>query len=104
MTFLVVEALTGSIGWGGVEVLRGIDYPIRDKDWGTLPTRTVRSERTSSGKFFRWERDFTIEDISIAGRCEVVASLSGEMTLWLRMEIKRDLELCRTGFVLLHPI
>ena len=104
MTFLVVEALTGSIGWGGVEVLRGIDYPIRDKDWGTLPTRTVRSERTSSGKFFRWERDFTTEDISIAGRCEVVASLSGEMTLWLRMEIKRDLELCRTGFVLLHPI
>lgn len=90
--------------WRGVELVRAIDYPIRDENWGTLALRVGEEETRSDGRAFEWTRSFETEDGSVRGRLEVAASSKGDLTADLVLEMLTDRQFCRTGFTLLHPI
>jgi hypothetical protein len=104
LAFEQSETATRIIAWRGVEVVRAVDYPIRDKDWGTIPTRTLSASHESGASDYRLTRDFETDDGSAAGRFELSASSQGTLTFSLRLTIHRDMQLCRAGFTLLHPI
>ncbi|MBV8106179.1 MAG: hypothetical protein JO223_16420 [Hyphomicrobiales bacterium] len=104
LSFQTGEAFVRRIVWHGVEVVRAIDYPIRDERWGTIQTRTVRSRTTPGPRRVRQEREFHTEDGAFSGRFELIAEAAGAMTLSLRLEARRDARLCRAGFTALHPI
>ena len=41
LRFLAGETAVRTIAWHGSELVRSIDYPIRDGEWGTFSTRTL---------------------------------------------------------------
>ncbi len=103
LSFRLGETAIRELAWRGVELVRAIDYPIRDENWATLPTRTI-SARFPQSDPVRWTREFETHDASFAGRFELSIEAGGRATFSLRIEVKRDARLCRAGFTLLHPI
>jgi hypothetical protein len=104
LAFEQSENATRAIAWNGVEVVRAVDHPIRDKDWGTSPTLTIATSQDIDESSFRLTRDFETGDASVAGHFEMNASSDGKLSFSLRLSINRDTQLCRAGFTLLHPI
>ena len=105
LSFLAGETAVRTIAWHGSELVRSIDYPIRDGEWGTFSTRTLEqaASRDAAGGY-RYRRAFETEEGSVAGRFELAADAAGRLTLHLVLTIRRDVRLCRAGFTLLHPI
>src|SRR5690606_530853 len=71
---LAVEVAGGtvrSVCWDGVEVLRGIDYPIRDADWGTHGQVTLDESREADESGFRYVRKFAAAEGAIEGELSV---------------------------------
>jgi hypothetical protein len=104
LSFRLGETSARGIAWRGVELVQAVDYPVRDANWGTIPTRTISSERVPQTDAIRCTREFETVDGNIAGRFELKADADAHVTLTLRFEIKRDMRLCRVGFTLLRPI
>jgi D-apionolactonase len=93
------------LSYEGREVVRLIDYPIRDADWGTLPTVTEDQHLAPDGKFFL--RRFRTADGSIEGRvrAEVDRHEAGaRLLVELDLLATRDVVVNRAGFVVLHPL
>jgi len=93
------------IEFGGCEVVRLIDYPIRDADWGTLPTVTTYEQILGGGRGFR--REFRTADGGIAGSFQ--ADLSDDaagvrLVVELDLSASREVVVNRAGFVVLHPL
>lgn len=93
-----------NVRWRDVELVRGIDYPIRDGNWGTLGTRVTREERTLDAQTFKWTLQFESEEGGVRGEVTFGASSEGLLTAELTLDMLADREFCRTGFTLLHPI
>lgn len=105
LSFLASETAVRGIAWRGGELVRSIDYPIRDGGWGTLATRTLaRSGGREAGGGYRYRRSFETEEGSVGGQFGLDADAAGRLTLHLVLTIRRDVRLCRAGFTLLHPI
>ncbi|RYG86079.1 MAG: hypothetical protein EON59_10815, partial [Alphaproteobacteria bacterium] len=54
---LAVEIAGGALrglSWHGVEVIRGIDYPIRNADWGTYAAATTSEDFGESVEGFTY--------------------------------------------------
>ncbi len=90
----------GAVSWHGVEVLRGIAYPIRNADWGTFADETVAEHLEAEA----YTRQFAAADGAIAGTFRLEASAGGTLTLDLALAVNRDVAVNRAGFVVLHPI
>lgn len=91
-----------SIAWHGTEVLRGFGYPIRDRDWGTHLLRTLDEMLDATqGSYCRV---FETEDGSIEGTFRLQATASGQLTAEIRYIPRREVQVCRAGFAILHPI
>src|SRR6185437_8795453 len=105
LSLLASETAVRAIAWHGSELVRSIDYPIRDGEWGTFSTRTLEqaASRDAAGGY-RYRRAFETEEGSVAGRFELATDATGRLTLRLVLTIRRDVRLCRAGFTLLHPI
>lgn len=91
------------ISLAGREVIRLIDYPIRDADWGTVPLLGVSVEHSEK----RYRHCFTTEDASIEGRFEVQFKPEGSgarIVATLLLKTRHDTIVNRAGFVLLHPL
>jgi hypothetical protein len=99
----VVDGALRGVTFAGREIVRLIDMPIRDADWGTLPTETVSIEVTSE----RLRRAFRTLDGGFAGSfaADVTATDAG-VRLEARVEITalREVRVNRVGFILLHPL
>ncbi len=96
-------ALRG-VTFAGVEVLRRIDYPVRDADWRTS---TVEETAAEIGPGIRYLRRFHTSDGTFAGVFEVDGSAGateGRIEARLRLTAQRDADVNRAGFVVLHPI
>lgn len=83
--------------WDGEEVLRGVAYLFRDRDWGTPPPRiTDLVVDASSARFtatlagFRW-------------RAAIALSAEGRLNFTVEGEATAPVETNRCGFVVLHP-
>jgi hypothetical protein len=92
------------IRWHGVELIRAVDYPIRDADWGTKPTRTLALHRRETADGLVIDRRFETEDASVGGSARAELFADGRLHVHLRLDIRTDVDLCRAGFTLLHPI
>jgi len=105
LTALVQDGALRRLIYEGREVVRLIDYPIRDADWGTLPTVTEDQHLAPDGKSFR--RRFRTADGSIEGRvrAEVGRHEAGaRLLVELELLATRDVVVNRAGFVVLHPL
>jgi hypothetical protein len=96
----LAHGAVGAVTWHGVEVLRGVAYPIRNADWGTFADETIE-ERLADGTY---TRRFSAADGAIAGTFALEADRVGTLSLSLELTIARDVEVNRAGFVVLHPI
>jgi D-apionolactonase len=92
------------ITFGGIEVLRLVDYPIRDADWATLPVKTDAAERTGA---LGHRRRFRSACGTFRGTFEVdgtEAPDGARVTARLEFVAEREAVVNRAGLVLLHPI
>jgi len=105
LSFRLDGMALGWIRWDGIEVLRGIAFVVRDRDWGTYePEVTVEAEeRSESGVVLRLAALIPQDGARLACRVVVNAgndglSISGEATASGAFHTNR------TGFVVLHPV
>ncbi len=99
----VCESGISRVCLGGVEVLRGLTWPVRDADWGTVPVRAVKESLSDlryavhfaalSGAF---EGDLTLTLADDGTTARLVADL--------RLVAHGDAMVNRVGFCLLHPL
>ncbi|MEM0949017.1 MAG: hypothetical protein AAGK37_16575 [Pseudomonadota bacterium] len=89
--------------YGGVEVVRGIDCPIRDPNWATETPADVEEtiDETSDGVVL--SRRFAAFDGALSADLEVRLHANG-VAAKLRLHAHRRVETNRAGFTLLHPI
>ena len=98
---LTVEIAGGRVGrvWcDGTEVLRGVDYPIRDADWATAP-RHVRDEEVGTGTYA-----CRVDAGGFEGVFRVAMEEAGRVTFTLDLVAGTDVVVNRAAFVLLHPL
>ncbi|NBE09562.1 hypothetical protein [Paragemmobacter ruber] len=90
----------GAVTCQGVEVLRALTYPVRNRDWGTFLTQTLAEETTPT----TYRRQFRDPGDAFHGtfeaRLTTPATLAAEVTFTFR----RAAQINRAGFTLLHPI
>lgn len=90
--------------WHGIELVRGVAWPIRDPDWGTLETQTLEDVLDATPERLTWRRRFATPDGAIAGTLDLVATAQGTVEIGLDLVAGRDVALNRAGFTVLHPI
>ncbi len=104
LTCLLDDEAIRSISWKGVEVVRAINWPVRDQSWITLPqdlqTRTLDIE----GDQARFLLGFSVADDALECSLSATFSRSGFIQADLTMTATRDFYTNRAGFTLLHPI
>jgi hypothetical protein len=103
LSALVEAGALRRLTFAGREVVRVIDYPIRDADWGTLTTVT----ETEKGSDAAYSRHFRTADGAVEGQFTVRlegdgagAALVAELVLTAR----RETVVNRAGFIVLHPL
>ena len=92
--------------YGGVEVIRQIDCPIRDDAWRTVPTIDTSTRHAARDGTAVLVRTFRTEDGSFAGTLEVSAQAGAAdavVTLNLTLTPSRRVTVNRAGFIVLHP-
>jgi hypothetical protein len=100
---LTVALRDGGLGAAtcqGVEVLRALTYPVRNRDWGTYLTQTEAEETTPT----TYARHFSDPGGAFQGsfhaRLTAPTTLDAEVTFTFRSATQIN----RAGFTLLHPI
>jgi hypothetical protein len=105
LSCLLSEGAVRDVRWGDVEVLRGISYLFRDRDWGT-PSASVAGivvDESPDGFTVR----FDLRIATSAGALNVTACIEGRSSGTLVFDVLATpdiaLETNRCGFVILHP-
>jgi hypothetical protein len=107
-----VGALTASIDggalrglrFGGVELLRRIDFPVRDHNWVTLPPAVSSETLRADAAGFRYERVFEAGEGALACRVVYEGTADGTLVAFGEAVARRDFVTNRTGFTVLHPL
>ena len=106
LSALLDGAALRQIRFGGVEVLRGIAFLMRDANWGTPPTVLSRLDVSEASDRFAVVAEGRIgpdgEALRLGLRIE--GSADGRLTVDADAVPERDLVTNRTGFVVLHPL
>lgn len=91
----------------GIEVLRGISYPVRDRNWGTMATTTSDRSLERGNRQLRYVRRFQ----TVGGGLDCtftaeIAALADATVLTARIDMTATEDTCvnRAGFTLLHPL
>ena len=103
---IVEDGAVRGVRFGGVEVLRQIDYPIRDADWRTLAVEEIAAERRAGARPAP-ALSHPRRRVRRAASRSTSAEDGDAARLEARLELtspQRDVEVNRAGFVLLHPI
>lgn len=103
-----VELLLGDgavrgLYFGGVEVLRGVDYPVRDADWNTFDAETLVEELHQTASSLSFRRQFRTGGGKLIGNFSIDCSDNGIVDFSFDLEVLEDMEVNRAGFVILHP-
>ena len=93
-----------NIQWHGVELIRAIDTPIRDRNWATVSVTVLEENAEQRDNDWSYERNFTSIDGQLAGKLSASGNASGELSVEVSFTASSDFETNRTGFNLLHPI
>lgn len=100
----LVGGATARVDWHGKEVLRGLSYPVRNRDWGTWPDRTIDDMCVDEAGTVRYERRFVTADDAIEGVFSCVLNPCGHLHARVAFTALTDILVNRAGFVLLHPV
>ncbi len=103
-SFMLIGGAVRVIRWRGVEVVRGIDCPLRDPSWATLVPNDVTMEWTDQGHARVLTRTFTAADRALSGTVVVTVDPAGTLEADLRLVAHQDFSTNRSGFTVLHPI
>ncbi|MFK7876238.1 MAG: hypothetical protein AB8B71_10725, partial [Paracoccaceae bacterium] len=113
----VIEAgALRAISLGPVELVRQIDFPVRDENWASLPPATLHESLLESDDETRYTHSFEVANGAL--QCRVTYTLSrsstrsgndtgtitGTITAHGTATATRDFTTNRTGFSLLHPL
>ena len=96
-----------TIRFMGHEVLRGIAFLVRDKDWGTCAAQMSGLEIEAQDARFslRYRATFTAPDGAVlTTEAEIVGTAAGRLEFLARFMADRDFETARAGFTVLHPL
>src|SRR5215469_1119715 len=94
------------IRYHGEEVLRGIAYIVRDKDWGTYAPaiENLRVRQGKHGFVIAYEATCSDKDQAIRYSAEIEARSDGTLKFSAEGTPLSDFLTNRTGFVVLHPL
>lgn len=95
-----------TIRFAGREVLRGLSFLVRDRDWGTCDATLdgVQIEEIAGRATVRYTARFAAPDGAIL-RCDATIALGPRsVTFAAEFTPDRDFETARAGFVVLHPV
>ncbi|MCL4176988.1 MAG: hypothetical protein KJ072_04495 [Verrucomicrobia bacterium] len=106
---LSYDAGTGSLRWfkrGGTEIIRGIYFALRDRNWGTVPGRLSERERTIGKDTFRleFECEHRQAGIHFAWRGLIEGWPDGSVRYACDGVVRGTFLKNRIGFCVLHPI
>ena len=92
------------IHWCGVEVVRGIAWPVRDPSWITLPQEKPKiavEERPGEASI---GLDFSVGGGALHCRVDISARDVGTLVARIAMTARDDFSTNRAGFTVLHPV
>ena len=94
------------IRYHGEEVLRGIAYIVRDKDWGTYAPaiENLKIRQGKHGFVIAYQATCSDRDQAIRYFAEIEANSDGTLTFSAEGTPLSDFLTNRTGFVVLHPL
>ena len=103
----VVEG--GALRWvrlGEAEVLRGIAFVVRDRNWGTVnpEIRNLDIDDSGPGVRVRFDGVCQMDTGVLTWRGEITAAPSGDLRFSASASPDADIETNRSGFVILHPL
>ena len=104
LSLLVDSEAIRAICWNGAEVVRALNWPVRDESWITLP-QTVQSINLETDENQAHLRlNFSVADGALECLLLGIFSESGSVKAELTISATRDFFTNRAGFTLLHPI
>lgn len=93
-----------TISFGDLELIRQIDFPVRDQNWASLQPHVVSEKLDETATGFRYEYHFEVDGGALICRVVYTATSDGLITAEGEAEARRDFITNRTGFTVLHPI
>ena len=105
LSFELIGGNLRSIRVGGVEVVRGIQYLVRDRDWGTLtPSINTFQVEQSDGRIeIYYGADCTGPDGEHLVYGATIAAFNDRLIFSVEAQAVGDVTLNRLGFCVLHP-
>lgn len=99
------EGQLRNIRWDGVEVVRGICYLLRDRDWGTVAAvvEGLHVEQHAHAVEARLTLRMTTPQGMLVASAQLSAHDTGRLSFEVRATADADLATNRCGFVVLHP-
>ena len=101
---LLIGGAVRVICWRGVEVVRGIDCPIRDATWGTLVQEDVAVSWADEGVRRVMTRTFAVGAGAVRGRLVLTIDPVGTLEVDLNLTARDTFRTNRSGITVLHPI
>lgn len=106
---LTAELIGGNlrcIAFGGVEVLRGLSFLVRDRDWGTCEADISALQVVERDEGFRvtYRAMFTAPDGARLTCDADISANAHRLTFTAAFTPDKDFETARAGFCVLHPI
>lgn len=103
-SLLLIGGAVRVIRWRGVEVVRGIDCPIRDATWGTLVQEEVAVAWADDGPRRVMTRTFAVGGGAVRGTLVLTIDPVGTLDVDLHLEARDTFRTNRSGLTVLHPI
>lgn len=105
LSFEVIGGNLRSIRLGGVEVVRGIQYLVRDRDWGTLTPRinAFQIEQSDDRIEIYYGADCTGPNGEHLVYGATIAAFNDRLIFSVEAQAIGDVTLNRLGFCVLHP-
>jgi hypothetical protein len=105
LSFLYAADGLRRLSWRGVELVRGLSWPIRDENWGTYPAELIDESVEGSDHEFEARLRFAVAEGRLLCDVRLAALRAGELFADLVMTPQRGaFATNRAGFTVLHPI
>jgi hypothetical protein len=104
LTVDFVEGAARTLRWAGTEVIRAIDWPVRDASWLTMPREITEESVANESHGFTVAFKGLIANGALAVRVNFEGSSAGVFTAAVEYEALREFASNRSGFTVLHPL
>jgi len=101
---LIADGALRQISYRGVEIVRRLDCPIRDQNWGTHTPAGVEERLDDTDGWLDYRRTFSVGDGQLSGILAFTIEPGGPLTARIDLTAIEDFTTSRAGFTLLHPI